>query len=132
VIGARSRRLVAVGAGIVLLVAGCGGGGDSGSTPYKQPAGPAERTIKIDAGNFYFDPDKITVKPGISELDLVLDEGNHTLVFDDNKVPGFQLEVAGDTKTDAKKVDLKPGTYTFYCDILGHREQGMEGTITVK
>jgi plastocyanin len=128
----RARRLVAVGAGLVFLIAGCGGGGDDSGAPYKEPAGKAERTVKIDAGNFFFEPDKVRVAPGVAEIELDLDEGNHTLVFDDNKVPGFQLEVAGDTKTDAKKVDLKPGTYTFYCDILGHREQGMEGTITVK
>jgi uncharacterized cupredoxin-like copper-binding protein len=29
-------------------------------------------------------------------------------------------------------VDLKPGTYTFYCTVPGHRAAGMVGTITVK
>jgi len=63
------------------------------------------------------------------ELDGV--QGGHTLVFDHGKEPGFQLEVSGDGSTDAKKIDLEPGKYTFYCDILGHRAQGMEGTLTV-
>jgi uncharacterized cupredoxin-like copper-binding protein len=29
-------------------------------------------------------------------------------------------------------VTVKPGKYQFYCTVAGHREGGMEGTLTVK
>jgi plastocyanin len=29
-------------------------------------------------------------------------------------------------------VDLKPGTYQFYCPVDSHKQQGMKGTLTVK
>ncbi len=34
--------------------------------------------------------------------------------------------------TSTITVDLKPGSYTFYCSVPGHEAAGMKGTITVK
>jgi plastocyanin len=34
--------------------------------------------------------------------------------------------------SDSTTANLKPGTYTFYCAVPGHRQGGMEGTLTVK
>ncbi|HUH08722.1 MAG TPA: plastocyanin/azurin family copper-binding protein [Egibacteraceae bacterium] len=34
--------------------------------------------------------------------------------------------------TDVGTVELPAGEYTYYCSIVGHREAGMEGAVTVK
>jgi uncharacterized cupredoxin-like copper-binding protein len=132
-----TRRVPAVLGSVLvaaLMFAACGG--DSGSSSgggggYTPPKGPSVQTLDIHAGNFYFKPNALDAQAGVTTIKLTDDGGIHTLVFD-NAFSGFQLEVSGGGDSSTGKVDLKPGKYTFYCNITGHRQQGMEGTITVK
>ncbi len=40
--------------------------------------------------------------------------------------------IVGTGGTSTIHVTLKPGTYTFFCQVPGHRAAGMSGTLTVK
>jgi plastocyanin len=55
--------------------------------------------------------------------DVVLAEPDGKVI---GKTPIFDGGTKGFTAT------LKPGTYTYYCSVPGHREAGMQGTLTVK
>ena len=123
----RGAAGVATAALLAAIGAGCGGGDDG--TAYREPKGAAQDTVKIAGGNLYFDPERPQLPAGIDEIELVGEGGVHTLVIDG--VDGFELRVDGDGEHDALKVRLAPGRYTFFCDIPGHRDAGMEGTLTV-
>jgi plastocyanin len=55
----------------------------------------------------------------------------HDIAVEGNGVNEKGPEVSGG-KTSKINVSLKPGKYTFFCTVQGHREGGMEGTLTVK
>lgn len=126
----RVVRMFTIGVATTALVAACGGGG-GGSSSYKQPKGSAQKTLDIKGGNFFFDPKNPEAPAGVDAIKLTSEGGLHTLVFAGGKVPHFKLQ-ASSGKSDELKVDLKPGKYEFYCDIPGHREAGMDGTLTVQ
>ena len=50
-------------------------------------------------------------------------------------VTGNGVDKAGQTVnkggTSTISVNLKPGKYTFFCPVPGHRQAGMQGTVTV-
>lgn len=56
---------------------------------------------------------------------------NHAFAIEGNGIETKTNELTrGDTAS--LEVDLKPGTYTIYCPVDGHRGKGMEKTIVVK
>ena len=56
---------------------------------------------------------------------------DHDIALEGNGVDE-KGEVVSNGGTSEIDVDLEPGEYTFYCSVEGHRESGMEGTLTVK
>jgi plastocyanin len=133
---------------LALAIAGCGGDDDSGggsaatSTPTATAesggggggggSGDAGETLKLAApadGSLVFDPDTLTGKAGKITIDFDNPAGvPHAVAID-----GVDQE--SDEVTDAKTsltVDLKAGKYTYFCPVPGHREAGMEGTLTVE
>jgi mono/diheme cytochrome c family protein len=55
--------------------------------------------------------------------DIALESADGTLLGNGDTVSGGGVSTVS--------VDLKPGTYTFFCTLPGHRDGGMEGTLKV-
>jgi plastocyanin len=54
---------------------------------------------------------------------------HNVTIAEGSKILGATPTFKGGSKT--LTLTLKPGTYTFYCSVPGHRQAGMEGTLTV-
>jgi uncharacterized cupredoxin-like copper-binding protein len=56
---------------------------------------------------------------------------DHNIAIEGNGVSEEGPVVKGGA-TSKVNADLKPGEYTFFCSVPGHRQGGMEGKLTVK
>jgi plastocyanin len=54
---------------------------------------------------------------------------HNVTIAEGSKVLGATPTFSGGSRT--LTLQLKPGRYTFYCSVPGHRQAGMEGTLTV-
>jgi plastocyanin len=90
--------------------------------------GQHDGPVVIDAAIEGFDPDEIVFAEGEVGIELVnLDAFDHDFTVDELDV---KLLMGPEETVDAM-FQATPGSYTFYCSIPGHREAGMEGTLTV-
>lgn len=135
-----------------MAFAACGGGDDTTSDttseapPAKENGGEKEKeaeggtagsaTVDFEAdpsGALAYTTDSATAKAG----NVTVNFTNSSPVPHDVRIESSGGEDVGGTEVlaegnESAKVDLKPGEYTFYCSVPGHRQGGMEGTLTVK
>jgi plastocyanin len=111
--------LIVVVATLATLAGACGGGSTE----------PPVAQVQVEGFEMSFEPVEIRVPEGRVEFTFV-NGGTvpHTFVIQQR---GFKLEAFEPEATDTGVADLPEGAYFTYCDIRGHREQGMEGTLFV-
>jgi plastocyanin len=114
--------------------AGTGTSASSGTSSAAAGGSSSALTIAANpSGSLSFDKKTLSAKAGkvtitmtnMSSLghNITIQQGTSGAVL--GATPTFQ----GGSKSVT--VDLKPGKYTFYCSVPGHRAGGMVGTLTV-
>jgi plastocyanin len=106
------------------------------ATPKTTAAAPPAATTSLALtanaqGLLSYDTKKLTAKAGTVTISL---ENNAPLAHNVTISKGAKLLGATPTfVAGTRKVTLRlaPGTYTFYCSVPGHRQAGMEGTLSV-
>jgi plastocyanin len=108
------------------------GGGSSGGT-----ASGKRSLLKLSAdpgGELKFDKSSLTTKAG--KVTIALDNPSSATAPHAVEVEGNGVEEETKTIQPGQKaqvtVDLKPGTYEYYCPVDGHKDAGMEGELTVQ
>jgi plastocyanin len=112
-----------------------GGGGAAQGAPKEQPAvkGPGG-TLKLaaDPTQIAYDRKALSSKPGKVTIDFT----NPAPIQHDVAIAKGSQELAKSKliaqASTSVATDLAPGKYVYYCTVPGHREAGMEGTLTVK
>ncbi|HLF16788.1 MAG TPA: cupredoxin domain-containing protein [Candidatus Thermoplasmatota archaeon] len=130
------------------LIAGCSdkGGSDDGTTTAPTTTmgiapQPDEVSLSVAAtgafpANPVFDPATLQVPAGamvnltFSNEDLIL-VTNHNWVIDDISGASTDSIAPGEQTTITFTAPLAAGDHAYYCSITGHRERGMEGTLSV-
>jgi plastocyanin len=112
------------------------GGGSAAENGEKSGGGGGGSTVEFEAdpgGQLAYTTTEASAKAGEVTVDFKNPQGlTHDVAIEDSggKTVG-KTELIAESATSTT-VNLKPGTYTYYCTVPGHREAGMEGTLTVK
>lgn len=100
----------------------------------QQGGGGATLSFEADPnGELAYTATSATTEAGEVTIDFKNPQGlSHDVAIEDSSGETVaQTDVIGEGETSAQ-ANLKAGKYTFYCSVPGHREAGMEGTLTVE
>ena len=100
------------------------------ATPADDTGGDAVAAdITVVSHDIYFEPTEFTIPSGETVTVSLPNEGMapHNFAIDELDI---SVDLApGETKS--VEINAEPGVYEFYCNVPGHREAGMVGTMTV-
>jgi plastocyanin len=84
-------------------------------------------------GSLAYRDDEASVEAGevTVDFDNPASIGHDVVVEDSSGEELIRTDVVSGESTTATG-ELEPGEYTFYCSVPGHREAGMEGTLTAE
>jgi plastocyanin len=102
----------------------------AGSSSVSAPAG-ALKLAANPAGQLSYNTKTLSAKAGTVTIVMAnMSPVEHNVtIAQGSKVLGATPTFKGASRTLSLK--LKPGKYTFYCSVPGHRQAGMEGTLNV-
>jgi FtsP/CotA-like multicopper oxidase with cupredoxin domain len=87
------------------------------------------QAIDVELGDLFIKPEELSAQPGAVTFD-VTNTGATEHNFAIEGVSGTEMIPPGDSAS-LTIPDLKPGTYTFICEVTGHADGGMSGTLKV-
>jgi plastocyanin len=122
-----------------LVLAACGGDDESSSdtsTGASTGADPATEVVDVSAvedGSFAYEENSLETASGTVNVSFENPAPiAHDFCVEDGGEEVGCTELIADGDTDIAEFELEPGEYTYYCSVAGHRDGGMEGTLTVK
>jgi plastocyanin len=104
------------------------------STTTKPSAAPpaAPKSVPVKESEFKIELPSTSLAPGKYTFELTNDGHiGHDLVVDGPGVSDEKTPVIDGGKTAKLSVELKSGTYDFYCSVPGHKQAGMDVKIKV-
>lgn len=101
-----------------------------------KPAVAVAGKLEIDAdptGQLAFVTNKAGAKPGSVTFTMANKSSTpHNIALKQGSTVLGQGKVVGGGGTSTFRATLKPGSYEFFCEVQGHEQGGMKGTLTVR